>query len=138
MVMSRRAIRAQATLAAPGRLVWTAAPATATGRPRVEDSLRAATRRLDESAHGPPAVVVAIGRGSGTRLYTAGVPRLGARRSLRADDRMRMASVAKALGGATALALVSSGRPSRCASCSGTRAASPSSAAPPGPATRWS
>lgn len=110
MVMSRRAILAQATLAAAGGLVWTAGPATATGRPRVEDSLRAAIRRLHESPHGPPAVVVAIGRGSGTSLYTAGVPRLGARRSPRPDDHMRVASVAKAFSGATALSLVSSGR----------------------------
>ncbi|MET7997518.1 serine hydrolase domain-containing protein [Amycolatopsis sp. NPDC005232] len=110
MVMSRRAILAQATFAAAGGLVWTAAPATATGRPRVEDSLRSAIRRLHESPHGPPAVVVAIGRGSGTSLYTAGVPRLGAHRSPRADHRMRVASVAKAFSGATALSLVSSGR----------------------------
>ncbi|WP_255638034.1 serine hydrolase [Amycolatopsis sp. DSM 110486] len=109
MVMSRRAILAQATFAAAGGLVWTAAPATATGRPRVEDSLRAAIRRLHESPHGPPAVVVAIGRGSGTSLYTAGVPRLGTHRSPRADHRMRVASVAKAFSGATALSLVSSG-----------------------------
>ncbi|WIX76193.1 serine hydrolase domain-containing protein [Amycolatopsis carbonis] len=110
MVISRRAILAQATLAAAGGPVWTAAPATATGRPRVEDSLRAAIRRLHESPHGPPAVVVAIGRGPGTSLYTAGVPQLGARRDPRAGDRMRVASVAKAFSGATALSLVSSGR----------------------------
>ncbi|MGW4486249.1 serine hydrolase domain-containing protein [Amycolatopsis sp. NPDC004368] len=110
MVMSRRAILSQATLAAAGGLGWAAGPAAATGRPRVQDSLRAAIRRLHESPHGPPAVVVAISRGTGIFSYTAGVSRLGARREPHPGDRMRVASVAKAFSGATALSLVSSGR----------------------------
>ncbi|WP_326835841.1 serine hydrolase domain-containing protein [Amycolatopsis rhabdoformis] len=110
MVLSRRAILTQATFAAAGGLVWTAAPAAATGRPRLEDSLRAAMRRLQQSPDGPPAVVVAIGRGGGSSLYTAGVSQLGTHRAPRAGDHMRVASVAKAFSGATALSLVSSGR----------------------------
>ncbi|MFI5606685.1 serine hydrolase domain-containing protein [Amycolatopsis sp. NPDC051903] len=110
MMMSRRAVLASATMAAAGGLVGAAPVALAGGRPRVEDALRGAIRRLPDRPDGPPAVVVAVGRGAELSLYTAGTARLGTQRPPRADDHMRVASVAKAFSGAASLALVSSGR----------------------------
>lgn len=63
-------------------------------------------RRLQAGPGGPPAVVVAIGRAEGIALHSVGVSDVLSGQRPRRDDHMRVASVAKAFSGATALALV--------------------------------
>ncbi len=72
----------------------------------VEGELLEAMRRLRGSPGGPPAVVVAFGK----RAQVVGVADVLRRRPPRATDHTRVASVAKAFSGATALALVAGRR----------------------------
>ena len=58
---------------------------------------------------GPPAVVVVVQRGSDRTVHTAGVAEVGTDVEPTLDDHMRIASVAKAFSGATALSLVDEG-----------------------------
>lgn len=70
-------------------------------------------RALTDLVHepgGPPGAIVTLGSGSGLAVLTAGTGNLATGRAPRAGDAMRVASVAKAFSGATALALVSRGR----------------------------
>jgi len=70
-------------------------------------------RQLDElvkAKGGPPGVIVTLRRGSRITVLTAGVADGVSRRTPRATDHMRIASVAKAFSGAVALRLVADGR----------------------------
>ncbi len=67
-------------------------------------------RGLVAMEQGPPGAIVVVQRGGPRRVYTAGVPVLGSRRPIRASDRMRLASTAKAFSGAVALSLVADRR----------------------------
>ncbi|MCU1449222.1 MAG: Serine-type D-Ala-D-Ala carboxypeptidase [Acidimicrobiales bacterium] len=76
----------------------------------------AADKALDKAINGfvkqsggPPGVAVAIQRGNAFRLHTAGVADTSTGAAITADDVMRLASVAKAFSGATALAVVAAG-----------------------------
>jgi D-alanyl-D-alanine carboxypeptidase len=62
-----------------------------------------------KASGGPPGVAVAIQRGNAFRLHTAGVADVSTGAAITADDFMRVASVAKAFNGATALAVVAAG-----------------------------
>lgn len=70
--------------------------------------LRQAIAELVAMPGGPPGVAVVVQVGSSRSLYTGGVAALGGR-APRIDDHMRVASVAKAFSGATALVLVDRG-----------------------------
>jgi D-alanyl-D-alanine carboxypeptidase len=59
---------------------------------------------------GPPGVIAVVQRGERREVHTFGVANLKRERSMRADDRMRIASTAKAFSGAVALSLVSKGK----------------------------
>ncbi len=59
---------------------------------------------------GPPGAIVTLRRGGHTKVFTAGVADTKTRRPPRANDRMRIASVAKAFSGAVALRLVADGK----------------------------
>jgi len=69
-------------------------------------------RALTDLAHepgGPPGVIVTLGSPSGLTVLSAGAGDLATGRAPQPGDAMRIASVAKALSGATALGLVSQG-----------------------------
>jgi D-alanyl-D-alanine carboxypeptidase len=55
---------------------------------------------------GPPGVIAVVQRGERRQVHTFGVANLKSERPMRADDRMRIASTAKAFSGAVALSLV--------------------------------
>jgi D-alanyl-D-alanine carboxypeptidase len=59
---------------------------------------------------GPPGVIAVVQRGERRQVHTFGVANLKSERPMRADDRMRIASTAKAFSGAVALSLVSKGK----------------------------
>jgi D-alanyl-D-alanine carboxypeptidase len=69
-------------------------------------NLRAELRGLVRMPQGPPGAIVVVQRGGRRRVYAAGVPALGSHRPIRASDRMRIASTAKAFSGAVAMSLV--------------------------------
>ena len=69
-------------------------------------NLRSELRGLVRMPQGPPGAIVVVQRGGRRRVYTAGVPALGSHRPIRASDRMRIASTAKAFSGAVAMSLV--------------------------------
>jgi len=58
---------------------------------------------------GPPGVIAVVQRGERREVHTFGVANLKSERPMRVDDRMRIASTAKAFSGAVALSLVSKG-----------------------------
>lgn len=71
--------------------------------------LQQALERFVASPNGPPAIVVVL-RGDGrTRLLTAGTSEVGTATAPKIDDHIRVASVAKAFTGATALSVVADG-----------------------------
>jgi D-alanyl-D-alanine carboxypeptidase len=73
------------------------------------DALRAvedAAAELVAKADGPPGVIVVIQRRNDRRVIRAGVANLRTGARLRVNDHVRLASVAKAFSGATALSLV--------------------------------
>src|SRR5689334_12561948 len=86
------------------------APASAGGPPPGTGALQQALTDLVHEPGGPPGVIVTLGSGSGLTVLTAGTGNLTTGRAPRAGDAMRIASVAKAMSGATALVLVSRGR----------------------------
>lgn len=85
--------------------------ATVGASTRVSDAaLSRALGALVAIPGGPPGAVAVVQRGRSTALYRAGVADLRTRRSIRASDHMRVASVSKAFSGAVALSLVDRGR----------------------------
>jgi CubicO group peptidase (beta-lactamase class C family) len=58
---------------------------------------------------GPPGVIAVVQRGQHRKVHTFGVRNVKSGLPIRVDDRMRIASVAKAFSGAVALSLVSKG-----------------------------
>jgi D-alanyl-D-alanine carboxypeptidase len=58
---------------------------------------------------GPPGVIAVVQRGKQRKVHTFGVRNIKGGLPIRIDDRMRIASVAKAFSGAVALSLVSKG-----------------------------
>lgn len=58
---------------------------------------------------GPPGAIAVVQRGEKREVHTFGVANLKSERPMRVDDRMRIASAAKAFSGAVALSLVSKG-----------------------------
>jgi len=71
----------------------------------LDQALRSFVHRGD----GPPGIAVVIQRDQAPVLHQAGTAIVGTRRPVRITDHLRLASVAKAFSGATALALVAHG-----------------------------
>ncbi len=90
------------TPAAPGE----EAAATAESR---DAALDRALEDLVAKRGGPPGVIAVVQRNEDLEVHTAGVADLETGRPMRIDDRMRIASAAKAFSGATSLSLVSKG-----------------------------
>lgn len=72
-------------------------------------ALDRALRELIAIRGGPPGVIAIIQRGQDREVHAFGVANLDNGRRIRVDDRMRIASAAKAFNGAAALSLVSKG-----------------------------
>jgi D-alanyl-D-alanine carboxypeptidase len=73
-------------------------------------ALDLALKALVTMRGGPPGVIAVIQRGQHREVHTFGVANLKNNRPMRVDDRMRIASTAKAFSGAVALSLVSEGK----------------------------
>ncbi|HEY7138087.1 MAG TPA: serine hydrolase domain-containing protein [Acidimicrobiia bacterium] len=73
-------------------------------------ALDQAIARLAATHGGPPGIAVVVDRGGRVELHTGGVADRATGTPFRLDDRMRVASVAKAFSGATALSVVARGR----------------------------
>ena len=72
-------------------------------------ALDRALRGLVTMPAGPPGVIAVVQRGDQVRTHTAGYADVETKRRPRATDHMRIASVAKAFSGASALSLVQKG-----------------------------
>jgi D-alanyl-D-alanine carboxypeptidase len=72
-------------------------------------ALDRALKKLVNMKGGPPGVIAVVQRRQHREVHTFGVANLKNRKHMRAGDRMRIASAAKAFSGATALSLVSKG-----------------------------
>jgi len=87
-----------------------AAPASASQATTAADrALDRAMSRLVEMPGGPPGVAAIVQRGGQRSFHTAGVGNLDSGARWKANDHMRIASVAKAFSGATALGLADRG-----------------------------
>jgi D-alanyl-D-alanine carboxypeptidase len=73
-------------------------------------ALDGALRSLVARHGGPPGVIAIVQRGRHREVHTFGVRNLKSGQPMRANDRMRIASTAKAFSGAVALSLVSKGK----------------------------
>ena len=93
-------------------LVTAAAVVTAPAAPAATPSpkLQRQLNSLVDAKRGPPGAIVTLRRGARMQVLTAGVADVETRRAPRADDHMRIASVAKAFSGAVALRLVADGK----------------------------
>ena len=87
-----------------------------TGEDKAAKQAKAADAALDRALKelvamrgGPPGAIAVVQRGKLREVHSFGVRNLNNGRPLRADDRMRIASAAKAFSGAAALSLVSKG-----------------------------
>jgi D-alanyl-D-alanine carboxypeptidase len=69
-----------------------------------------ALKKLVAKRGGPPGVIAVVQRGEHRKVHAFGVANLENGRPMGVDDRMRIASAAKAFSGATALSLVSQGK----------------------------
>ncbi len=90
------------------------AGASGTGRPAPKVSpkytLQKAMSALVGAKDGPPGIVVVLANGPHVQVRTAGVSDVVTGRGLQGNNYMRVASVAKAFNGATALSLVAKGK----------------------------
>lgn len=77
--------------------------AAARGR---DAALDRALEKLVAMEGGPPGVIAVVQRGEKREVHTFGAANLKSERPMRVDDRMRIASAAKAFSGAVALSLV--------------------------------
>jgi D-alanyl-D-alanine carboxypeptidase len=87
----------------PSRLTGTA------GEVDWAEQLALALGELVAMPGGPPGAIAVVQSGSNREVFASGVAEIGVPREPSADDHMRIASVAKAFSGATALALVDDG-----------------------------
>jgi D-alanyl-D-alanine carboxypeptidase len=72
-------------------------------------ALDRALKELVAMRGGPPGVIAVVQRGEKRYVHSFGVANLKNKRPMKVDDRMRIASTAKAFSGAVALSLVSKG-----------------------------
>lgn len=109
-VLARRAPAAGLALAAVAVCAGVVTSADASPRPAARSAaLQRDVRALVAMPSGPPAVVAIVQRGGDRQVYSAGFADVKTRTAPGVDQRMRIASTAKAFSGAVALALVSRG-----------------------------
>ena len=79
------------------------------GAKGADAALDRALEELVAMEGGPPGVIAVVQRGQHRKVHTFGVRNIKSGLPIRVDDRMRIASVAKAFSGAVALSLVARG-----------------------------
>ena len=88
----------------------TAKPAGAPPTKEADAKLDRALKRLVATRGGPPGVIAVVQRGPHREVHSFGVANVRTERPMKINDRMRIASAAKAFSGAVALSLVSKGK----------------------------
>nr|MBA2713575.1 beta-lactamase family protein [Rubrobacteraceae bacterium] len=92
---------------------YLAGRSAAFGKEQAKGADAALDRALEELVAmkgGPPGVIAVVQRGQHRKAHTFGVRNIKSGLPIRVDDRMRIASTAKAFSGAVALSLVSDGK----------------------------
>ena len=112
-IISRRRFLKQTALAnAVASVPYLAGRSAALGKEQAKGADAALDRALKDLVAmegGPPGVIAVVQRGQHRKVHTFGVRNIKSGLPIRVDDRMRIASVAKAFSGAVALSLVSKG-----------------------------
>ncbi len=113
-ILSRRRFLKQTAMAtAVVSVPYLAGRSAAFGKEQAKGADTALDRALKELVameDGPPGVIAVVQRGKHRKVHTFGVRNIKGGLPIRVDDRMRIASVAKAFSGAVALSLVSEGK----------------------------
>jgi D-alanyl-D-alanine carboxypeptidase len=108
----RRFLKQTALATAVVSVPYLAGKTVAFGKENAKGADAALDRALKELVAmegGPPGVIAVVQRGQHRKVHTFGVRNIKSGLPIRIDDRMRIASVAKAFSGAVALSLVSKG-----------------------------
>ena len=112
-IISRRGFLKQTAMAtAVVSVPYLAGRSAAFGKEKAKGADAALDRALKDLVAmegGPPGVIAVVQRGQHRKVHTFGVRNIKSGLPIRVDDRMRIASVAKAFSGAVALSLVSKG-----------------------------
>jgi D-alanyl-D-alanine carboxypeptidase len=112
-IISRRRFLKQTALAtAVASVPYLAGRSAAFGKEQAKSADAALDQALEDLVAmegGPPGVIAVVQRGKHRKVHTFGVRNIKSGLPIRVDDRMRIASVAKAFSGAVALSLVSKG-----------------------------
>jgi D-alanyl-D-alanine carboxypeptidase len=112
-IISRRRFLKQTAIATAVVSVPFLGGSAALGKEKAKGADAALDRALKELVAmegGPPGVIAVVQRGQHRKVHTFGVANVRTGRPMRIDDRMRIASTAKAFSGAVALSLVSEGK----------------------------
>jgi D-alanyl-D-alanine carboxypeptidase len=112
LISRRRFLKQTAFATAVASVPYLAGRGAAFGKERAKGADAALDRALKELVAmegGPPGVIAVVQRGQHRKVYTFGIRNIKSGLPMRVDDRMRIASAAKAFSGAVALSLVSKG-----------------------------
>src|SRR5918997_2973018 len=112
IISRRRFLKQTAMTTAVASVPYLAGRSAAFGTEQAKGADAALDRALEELVameDGPPGVIAVVQRGKQRKVHTFGVRNTKGGLPIRVDDRMRIASVAKAFSGAVALSLVSKG-----------------------------
>src|SRR5215211_2937488 len=113
IISRRRFLKQTAMATAVVSVPYLAGRSAAFGKEQAKGADAALDRALKELVameDGPPGVIAVVQRGQHRKVHTFGVRNIKGGLPIRVDDRMRIASVAKAFSGAVALSLVSEGK----------------------------
>src|SRR5919112_179105 len=112
IISRRRFLKQTAFATAVASVPYLAGRSAAFGKENAKGADAALDRALEELVAmegGPPGVIAVVQRGQSRKIHSFGVRNIKSGLPIRVDDRMRIASVAKAFSGALALSLVSKG-----------------------------
>src|SRR5215216_8093473 len=112
IISRRRFLKQTAFATAVASVPYLAGRSAAFGKEQAKGADAALDRALEDLVAmegGPPGVIAVVQRGQHRKVHTFGVRNIKSGLPIRVDDRVRIASVAKAFSGAVALSLVSKG-----------------------------
>lgn len=113
IISRRRFLKQTAFATAVVSVPYLAGRSAALGKEQKKSADAALDRALKDLVAmkgGPPGVIAVVQRGKQRKVHTFGVRNIKSGLPIRIDDRMRVASAAKAFSGAVALSLVSEGK----------------------------
>ena len=113
VISRRRFLKQTAFATAVASVPYLAGRSAALGKEQAKGADAALDRALKDLVameDGPPGVIAVVQRGKHRKVHTFGVRNIKSGLPMRVDDRMRIASAAKAFSGAVALSLVSEGK----------------------------